>query len=116
MAPFTVARTLTCSPGVKAPLTMKLAPLPAEYGCTEPECDPLRDPTTCTPVIVRAPVPRKLIWVVGDASGARGSGETVTGCAAAAARSRCDSDDGAPPSPWATAPQPAASSARAASG
>jgi hypothetical protein len=46
---------------------------------------PLLEPTTETCETVVAGPPRKLIWVVGEASPVPGSGETVIGLVAAAA-------------------------------
>jgi hypothetical protein len=55
--------------------------------------------------------PRKLIWVVGEASAVPGSGETVMGFAAAAAASEAGTVFGGDP----TLEEPQAPSARAAS-
>lgn len=43
-----------------------------------PECEPLRDPTTVMSCSSDAVTPRKLICVLGVASGVPGNGETVT--------------------------------------
>ena len=55
-----------------------------EYASILPACSPLREPTTFTPETVVPGPPRKLIWVVGEASAVPGSGETVIEFTAAA--------------------------------
>ncbi len=79
------ARTVTRSPATNGLSGMKLSPVPVEYACRRPGWVPLREPTTLTFATVVPAPPRKLICVVGEASGVPGSGETVTGLAAAAA-------------------------------
>ena len=79
------ACTVTRSPATNGLVGMKLSPVLVEYACKRPGCVPLREPATLTFATVVPAPPRKLICVVGDASGVPGSGETVTGLAAAAA-------------------------------
>ena len=64
---------------------MKLSPVPVEYARRTPVCAPLCEPTALTLATVVAELPRKLIWVLEEASGVPGCGETATGLAAAAA-------------------------------
>ncbi len=80
---LTCAVTVTRSPAMNGCAGRKLSPVPVEYARRTPACTPLREPTTCTSDTCVAPVPRKLIWVLGEASGVPGSGETATGLATA---------------------------------
>src|SRR5690242_11294257 len=63
---------------------MKLSPVPVEYGRSTPLWEPLLEPLTTTPETVVPGPPRKLICVLGEASGVPGCGETATGLDTAA--------------------------------
>jgi hypothetical protein len=80
----TRTRTVTDSPAVNGCRGRKLAPTPAEYAATRPECDPLVEPTTETSCRSLAGTPRKLICVAGEASEVPTRGEIV-GCGTFAA-------------------------------
>src|SRR4051812_24667523 len=67
--------TVTTSPGVKATLGRKLDPCPSECCITLPECGPLSEPTTLSGV---TGIPRKEIWVSGDATSPPGMGNVCT--------------------------------------
>ncbi len=69
---------MTRSPCRNALATTKLAPLPSECARRFPPWRPLREPVTRTAPIRSGAMPRKLIWVRGDAVSVPGSGKVVT--------------------------------------
>jgi hypothetical protein len=71
------ALTVTRSPRESGLAGRKLAPGALAYASSRPRRVPLREPTTDTPDIWGAGVPRKLICVSGEASGLPLSGDTV---------------------------------------
>jgi hypothetical protein len=81
---LTCAVTVTRSPGVNGWRGRKLSPVPVEYARSTPECTPLWEPTARTLDTVVPASPRKLTWVLAEASCVPGAGDTATGLAAAA--------------------------------
>jgi hypothetical protein len=78
-------RTVTRSPCRNGRDTTKLAPWPSECARSVPAWRPLREPVTRTVPIRDGAIPRKLIWVPGDAVRVPSGGNVVTSAAAGAA-------------------------------